>query len=266
MLARSISMKGQDQVQILAASLHALTMVSLLEELEEGVVFTTNVDHLVKLENDEEFRDAYRRADYRVCDSQIVLFASRFLGTPLPGRISGSDLFPAFCAHHKDNPAVLVFLLGSRPEIVSKASSSINSRAGRGLVVDFLSPSFGFEANDDENREIIEQINRSGATVLAVGVGAPKQEKWIIQHREKLPGIRIFMGIGATIDFEGGAVKRAPMWVSRLGLEWAYRLAREPRRLWRRYLVEDVVFFWKILEQRRGRYRSVAPDPLNHRV
>ena len=91
---------------------------------------------------------------------------------------------------------------------------------------------------------------------LAVGVGAPKQEKWILKYKDLMPNVKIFMAIGATIDFEAGNVKRAPQWMSRYGLEWLYRLLSEPSRLWKRYLVDDLPFFWLILKQRFGWYRN----------
>ncbi len=105
------------------------------------------------------------------------------------------------------------------------------------------SPSFGFEGDEEECLEIIERVNKSGATVLVVGVGSPKQEKWIYEYKEKLSGIKLIFSLGATIDFEAGNLKRAPKWMSDCGFEWLYRLLCEPRRLWKRYLINDLPFF-----------------------
>ena len=91
---------------------------------------------------------------------------------------------------------------------------------------------------------------------MAVALGAPKQERWILANRDQLPEVRVFFGIGATVDFEAGLVPRAPTWMSRNGLEWFWRLAREPRRLWKRYLVDDLPFFWLLLRQRLGLYKG----------
>ena len=99
-------------------------------------------------------------------------------------------------------------------------------------------------------------INQSEATVLAVGVGAPKQEKWIYKYKNFLPNIKIFLAIGATIDFEAGNIKRAPKIVSNLGFEWLYRLLSEPKRLWKRYLVDALPFFWLILQQKLNLYKK----------
>lgn len=102
----------------------------------------------------------------------------------------------------------------------------------------------------------MDRINRSGATVLAIGVGAPKQELWITRYKDQLPNVQTFLAIGATIDFEAGTVQRSPRWMSDVGLEWLFRILCEPKRLWKRYLVHDLPFFWLILQQRLRTYRN----------
>lgn len=239
-------------VEVLGVRLHDLSLAQLLERLQHGVLVTPNVDIIMRARTDPAFLELLNSADFSVCDSRIVQWACSFLGTPVRAKLSGSDVFPAFCAHHRDNALVRVFLLGARPGVAAMAQQRINRRLGREVVVGAHSPSFGFERNDAECRDIVARIEETGATVLAVGVGAPKQETWIMRWRPHLPGVRIFMGIGATIDFEAGAVRRAPPWVGRAGLEWLYRLLQEPRRLWRRYLIDDLPFLWLVLRQRLG--------------
>ncbi|MEL6496529.1 MAG: WecB/TagA/CpsF family glycosyltransferase [Cyanobacteria bacterium J06623_7] len=226
-------------------------MYELLNELKQGgVVFTPNVDHLVKLQKDREFFQVYQDADYRVCDSQLVLMASRFLGNPIGEKVSGSDLFPAFYKRYRQDESVKIFLLGGMPGVAEKARQLINQKVERNMVVDTYSPPFGFENDPVECDKIITLVNNSGANVLAVGVGAPKQEKWIGKHRSRLSSITTIFAIGATIDFEAGNLKRAPAWISSAGLEWLYRLSMEPGRLWKRYLVEDLAFFVLVLRQK----------------
>lgn len=248
------------QVKILNLSIDNLTLMDLLERLEQGVVFTPNVDHLMKLQKDAEFHRVYNMADYKVCDSQVLVYASRFLGTPFKEKISGSDLFPNFCKFHQTNPDITIFLLGAKAGVADHARTRINQKIGREIVIDAYSPSFGFERNEQECLEIIDRINQSRATVLAVGVGAPKQEKWIYAYKDQLPHVKIFLAVGATIDFEAGVVQRSPKWISRLGLEWLFRIACDPKRLWRRYLVDDLPFFLLLLKQKLGLY--VAPFPV----
>jgi exopolysaccharide biosynthesis WecB/TagA/CpsF family protein len=251
-----------NSVRILNTFVDNISTQELLEQLDLGFVVTPNVDHLMKLQRDADFYNIYSKADYRLCDSQVLLYASYFLKTPLKEKISGSDLFPAFCNYHKNNQDIIIFLLGGKTGVARQAQININRRIGRNIIVEALSPSFGFEKNDLECQQIVEMINRSRATVLAIGVGAPKQEKWIQKYKDQLPHVKIYMAIGATIDFEAGIVRRAPKWMSKLGIEWVFRLYSEPKRLWRRYLVEDLPFLWLLLKQKFGLYQP--PQFSNH--
>ena len=239
------------KVNILDVDIDNLSREELLERLDTdgGVVVTPNVDHLMKLQHDEEFRDVYSAVDYRVCDSKILMYAAQFLGTPLCDKISGSDLLPWFCDHNSDNPDVKIYLLGAAPGVAELAQQRINARVGREIIVESHSPTYGFEKSPEECEAIVERIRASSANVLVVGVGAPKQEKWIVKHRDKLPNIKTFLAVGAAIDFEAGHKPRSPEFVTELGLEWLYRTMSEPKRLWRRYLIEDMPFFKLLFQQ-----------------
>jgi len=245
-----------DSVKILNVQIDNLSLQELLEKLTSGVVYTPNVDHLVKLQRDASFFKVYNDADYRVCDSKILMYVSRFLGSPIREKISGSDLFPAFYEYHKSNPDIRIFLLGAKEGVAAAAQKRINAKVGREIIVATHSPSFGFEKDEAECDRILNMIRESGATVLAVGVGAPKQELFIHKYKDQLPNVKIFLAIGATIDFEAGNVKRSPKWISEAGLEWLYRLMSEPKRLWRRYLLEDPLFFWLVLLQKLNVYTN----------
>lgn len=245
-----------DRVKILNVWIDNLQMSELLATLTHGVVFTPNVDHLVKLQNDQDFFEAYAAADYKTCDSKILYYASKLLGCPIKEKVSGSDLFPAFYNYHKNNQDIKIFLLGALDGVAASAMQKINAKVGREIIVGAYSPPFGFEKDEHECQRIFDMVEASGATVLAVGVGAPKQEKFIHRYKHHFKGIKIFMAVGATLDFEGGKVHRAPQWTSEMGLEWLYRLLAEPRRLWRRYLVEGPTIFWFLLLQRLKLYEN----------
>jgi exopolysaccharide biosynthesis WecB/TagA/CpsF family protein len=236
-------------IKLLNTAINNVTMSELLNSLDQGVVFTPNVDHLVRLQKDREFWAAYKEADYRTCDSKILYYVSRLLGAPICEKISGSDLFPAFYWHHRYNQEVRIFLLGAAEGVAAEAQKRINAKVGREIIVGAHSPSYGFEKDEAECQRLIELVNQSNATVLAVGVGSPKQEKFIHKYRDQFKQIKIFMAIGATIDFEAGNVSRAPQWISEMGLEWLHRLLSEPRRLWKRYLLEGPAFFWHVTLQ-----------------
>ncbi len=242
-------------VRILNIQIDNISTQEILRCLHKGVVVTPNVDHLMKLQKDPDFYHIYGLADYRVCDSQILLYASMFLGTPLREKISGSDLFPTFCNFHKDKPDIKIFLLGGMDGSQEKAATIINKKVEREIVVGAYSPPFGFESDEKECMKIVESIKQSRATVLAVGVGTPKSEKWIYSYKDNLPTIKIFMSIGATINFESGMIRRAPLWISNAGIEWLYRLFNEPR-LWKRYFIDDLPFFYLLLKQRLNLYKD----------
>jgi exopolysaccharide biosynthesis WecB/TagA/CpsF family protein len=158
--------------------------------------------------------------------------------------------------YHKDDPNCKIFLLGAADGVAQKAMTRINEKVGREIIIGAHSPSFGFEKDDAECAKIIDIINRSGANVVLVGVGAPKQEKWISKYRDKMPGVDIWMALGATIDFEAGNIKRAPKIYQKLCLEWFYRFLKEPKRLFKRYFIDDIKFFKAYFLQLTGRYKN----------
>lgn len=243
-------------IRILNVDILSLTQKDLLSSLQKGVLITPNVDHLVKLQRDKEFYEVYQQAEWVVCDSKILYLLSKLLKHPLPEAIPGSSFFTAFYLYHRDNPNCKIFLLGAKEEIAQKAMERINQRVGRQIVVGAHSPSFGFEKKEDECKELIDIVNKSGANVLLVGVGAPKQEKWIMKYRKQIPNVDIFMALGATIDFEAGTLKRAPAFWQKIGMEWLYRCLKEPKRLFKRYFVDDMQFFYYFAKQLLGLYKD----------
>ena len=245
-----------NKVKILNVDIQNITEQELLQQMKKGVLITPNVDQMVKLQRDREFYEIVRKAEWVVCDSRILLLCSRLLGNPLREAIPGSGFFPHFYMYHKDNPDCRIFLLGAMDGVAVKAMENINRKVGREIVVGAYSPSYGFEKKQEENVAIHKMINDSGANVVLVGVGCPKQEKWIDAHKAKMPGVDLWMALGATIDFEAGNVKRAPGWVQRIAMEWFYRFLMEPRRMFRRYFVDDVKFFWYLMMQMAGKYKN----------
>jgi exopolysaccharide biosynthesis WecB/TagA/CpsF family protein len=232
-----------------------LSMTELMETLDRGIVFTLNPDHLYHLQKNRAFFEAYRQADFITSDSKYVYWGLRLIGRRIQEKVSGSDIVPSFCDHHADDPDAKVFFLGAAPGIAQRALERTNARVGRELVVAAHSPSMNFVNDEEEIAKVIKIVNGSNANVLIVGLGAPKQEIWIVKYRDAMPNVQIFMGVGATIDYEADAVKRAPRWMTRNGLEWVYRMTTEPRRYWRRY-ARDMPYFWLLLLDGLGLYRS----------
>ena len=246
----------KNSVRFLNLNILSLTQKELLEQMAEGVLYTPNLDHLIKLQRDREFYDIYQRAEWIVCDSQILYLVSKLLKRSLPMAIPGSSFFTAFYNYHANNPNCKIFLLGAAEGVAKKAMENINKRVGRQIVVGAHSPSYGFEKNEQECEELIRIVNESGATVLLVGAGAPKQEKWIAKYRSRMSGVKLFMALGATIDFEAGNIKRAPKLVQILAIEWFYRFLKEPKRLFRRYFIDDIQFFYYFAKQLLGLYKD----------
>lgn len=245
-----------DKIRILNVDVLNITRQQLLENLHEGVLITPNLDHLIKLQKDKDFYDCYKKAEWVVCDSNILRLFSKLLKKPFVEAIPGSSFFTSYYMYHKDDADCKIFLLGAKEGVAAKAMERINAKVDRQIVVGAYSPSFGFEKNEEECKEIVNIINKSGANVVLVGVGAPKQEKWIMKWKHLMPGVKVWMALGATIDFEAGNVKRAPKIYQKLEMEWLYRFTREPKRLFHRYFVDDMKFFWYFGKQLLDVYKN----------
>lgn len=245
-----------NSVKILNVEIDNITQEELLIQLNKGVLITPNVDQIVKMQSDKEFYEIVRNAEWVVCDSKILSLLSKSLKTPIREAIPGSSFFTSYYMYHKDDPDCRIFLLGAREGVAQKAMARINEKTGRDIILGALSPSFGFDNNEEECEHIINIINESGANVVLVGVGAPKQEKWIFKYKDKMPDVKVWMALGATIDFEADNVKRAPKWMQKCALEWFYRFLMEPRRMFKRYFIDDMKFFYFFLKQLLGVYKN----------
>lgn len=217
-----------------------------------GYIVTPNTDHVVRYHRDPAFREAVDGAWMRLPDGMPVVWASRLLGRPLPERVAGSDLLPALCGLAAQR-GYSVFLLGGRAGVAQRAAELLKERF-RGLnVAGTYTPVEGFAQDLEDQEAAVEAINRASPDLLFVGVGSPAQELWVHRNWDRL-WVRVAVCCGAALDYAAGTKPRAPRWVQRAGLEWLWRLAHEPHRLWRRYLVEDLAFFGILLRAlREGR-------------
>jgi exopolysaccharide biosynthesis WecB/TagA/CpsF family protein len=243
-------------VRLLNAEVDNVTMDELVEGFREGVMLTLHVDSIMKLQKDRDFYRLLPQFDVITCDSQIMVAAARLLGTPMKQRVSGSDYFPRFYMRYRSDPAVTIFICGGGPGIAEIARRKINEKVGRGIVVATNSPSPDFDRRPEEIEKILLEINQSRATVLMIGLGGGRQEKFIFQFRHRMPHVRLFLPLGGTIDYEAGTFERPPPWVTNSGLEWFYRLVREPRQRWRRYLLHQPPFLYLFARQLLGFYRD----------
>lgn len=213
----------------------------LIKENKFAYVVTPNVDHIVKLETDKELQEVYKDANLILTDGKPLLWISKFYKTPIKEKISGSDLFPLLC-EMAAKKGYSMFFLGAGEGVARKAAENLMNKFPKLNIVGTYSPPFGFEKDKEEVQKIISMINEVSPKILIVGLGCPKQEKFIHKYRKEL-NVPISLGLGASIDFEAGNVKRAPKWMSDNGLEWLYRLSKEPKRMFKRYIVDDLKIF-----------------------
>lgn len=233
------------RIKLLNTEVDNITMSEAVEEIDRLIlqkkpsyVVTPNVDHIVKLEQDDEFKEVYKGANLILTDGQPLIWISKFRKTPIVEKVSGSDLFPKVC-ELASRRGYKVFLLGAAEGVAKKAADNLRYKYKDLDIVGTYSPPFGFENNEFELNKIIKMINETKPDILAVGLGAPKQEKFIWKYKNKL-NVPISLAIGASIDFEAGNIKRCPEWMQKNGLEWFYRLVKEPKRMFKRYLVDDL--------------------------
>jgi N-acetylglucosaminyldiphosphoundecaprenol N-acetyl-beta-D-mannosaminyltransferase len=219
-------------------------------ERSGGYVYTPNVDDIVKARRLPDFRQALLGARLRVPDGMGIVYGSRLAGSPLRGTVTGR-LLPAAIARELGGQPPGIALFGGKPSITEAAAAAL--RAQGGLVTAALSPPMGFTIGSADDVEMTNQLRESGAGVVFVSLGAPRQALWMAAHASDLPGV-VLVGVGAAVDVLAGAVPVAPPWMTRVGLEWVFRLRNEPRRLARRYLVDDPRFFWWMLRQRRAQF------------
>ena len=204
-------------------------------------VVTPNSDIVVKMQDDPELLDICNRADLILTDGQIVVKLSRRLGTPIKERVAMTD-FVWDVMDLADEKGYKVFLFGGKEDVLEKATGKIKEKYPRVNIVDTYSPSFGFENDELKLKRINERIKASGADILIVFLGCPKQEKFIAKNKDKYQ-IPISITMGGCVDFIAGGVSRAPQWMQNAGLEWFYRFLQEPKRMFRRYFVDDIRIF-----------------------
>lgn len=248
------------RVKMLNAYVHDLSMDDLVANFTEGLLLTLHVDMAMKLQKDPDFYKIIDQFDVITCDSQIMYFATSWLGTPVQERVSGSDYFPKFYMHHKDNPDITVFLMGGKPGIAEMAQRNVNEKVGREMIVGVDSPAFDYETKEGEIERMIQAVNDSGATVCLVGLGGGRQEKFILKYKDQMPAVKLWLPLGGTIDYESGTFARPPEWITEWGFEWLYRLLKEPRARFHRYIVHEPPFLWAVLKQRLGLYKDPFGD------
>ena len=211
-----------------------------------GHVITPNVDQIVRIEKDPYFKEICDHAELLLVDGHPLIWISKWYGQPIKEKICGSDLVPLLCKV-ASKKGYRVFLLGAAEGVAAKAAGILKKDYPGIQIAGTYSPPFGFEKDKEELEKINTMLLNSKADLLFVGMGVPKQDRFIYENMEKYR-IPMSFSIGATIDFIAGEQKRAPRWMTDHGIEWFYRLFSDPKRMFKRYIVDDMEIFrlaWK---------------------
>ncbi|MEM1177957.1 MAG: WecB/TagA/CpsF family glycosyltransferase [Acidobacteriota bacterium] len=234
---------GDDTVCLFGVDIDDRTMASAVDELVDAAlhgrpqrVAFVNPDCLNKAYVDDAYRSALCGADRVYADGIGIRLAAGWRGQGLRDNVNGTDLFPRLCERAAQE-GLSMYLLGARPGVAERAATTMVERYPGLQIVGTRDGYFG----DDEEADVRQTIRTSGADIVLVAFGAPRQELWIEEHHAEL-GASVALGVGGLFDFYSGRIERAPQAWRDLGLEWLFRLTREPGRLWRRYVIGNPLF------------------------
>lgn len=221
----------------------------LISEKKRSYIVAINVDVVMKIEHDEYLKKITDNADMVLVDGKPLIWISKLHGKEVKEKISGSDLVPKLCQISAEK-GYSVFIVGGKDGIAEQAKSKLEEKFENINIAGTYSPPFGFEKNADELEKINNMISEASPDLLITCFGCPKQEKFIYENYFRYcPTVSICAG--ATVDFLAGNVKRAPKWMSDHGLEWFYRFTQEPKRMFKRYFIDDVKILGLIWKYRK---------------
>ena len=218
----------------------------LVEEKKKSYVVAVNTDVIIRIENDEYLKKIADEAELTLVDGKPLIWISNWLKRPVKEKISGSDLIPKLCQVASEK-GYSIFIVGGKDGVADRAKTNLERTFAKIEIVGTYSPPFGFENDEDELKRINQKLCDTGPDIVIACFGCPKQEKWIYKNYMKYDGT-VSICAGATVDFLAGSIKRAPKWMSNHGLEWFYRFLQEPKRMFKRYFVDDIKIFrlaWK---------------------
>lgn len=251
----------RDRAEVLGVAIDRLDMEATVERCRELIRAGTPVQHvvvnaakLVMLQDDPRLRDIVASCELVNADGQAVVWASRVLGDPLPGRVAGIDLMHRLFGL-AEREGYRVFVLGARDAVLERALDRLRELHPQLEIAGARNGYFG----DDEAQEVCAEIRSASADILFVAMPSPRKEYWLAEHGPTL-GVPFLMGVGGSIDVLAGLTRRAPRWMQRAGLEWLYRLVQEPRRLAGRYVITNTRFVYlvgrELVSRRRARSAS----------
>ena len=205
---------------------------------KKSYIVAINVDVVMKIENDSYLKEITDEADMVLVDGKPLEWIAKWHKRPIKAKISGSDLVPILCKRAAEK-GYSIFIIGGKEGIAEKAKQNLERDLPGIKIVGTYAPPFGFEKDEKELNRINEMISSAHPDILIACFGCPKQEKWIYENISKYDA-KVSVCAGATVDFLAGNVNRAPRWMSEHGLEWFYRFLQEPKRMFKRYFIDDV--------------------------
>ena len=218
----------------------------LIDEKKKSYVVAINVDVVMKIEKDEYLKKITDEADLTLVDGKPLVWIAKWHRKPVKAKISGSDLVPKLCKVATEHDYT-IYIIGGAEGVAEQAKVNLEKENQGIKIVGTYSPPFGFEKNAEELEKINSTVSKVDPDILIACFGCPKQEKWVYENYKKY-NATISICAGATVDFLAGNVNRAPVWMSNHGLEWLYRFIQEPKRLYKRYLVDDLKIIGLILK------------------
>lgn len=237
-------------VKVLGSHIDAVSWSEVLSTIslwaahrESRYICLCNVHSIVTAKQNNAFNSIINGADMAIPDGMPIAWMLRARGFPDQRRLNGPDVMWELCAK-ASRSGLPVYLYGAASDVLGSLGRRLQHAFPELEIAGAYSPPFR-PLSEDEDRRIVEEINRSGAGIVFVGLGCPKQEQWMAAHRGQVQATMI--GVGAAFDFHAGVLRRAPVWMQRAGLEWLYRLLTEPRRLWRRYLYNNSLFLYYVV-------------------
>ncbi|MCQ2495198.1 MAG: WecB/TagA/CpsF family glycosyltransferase [Lachnospiraceae bacterium] len=235
-------MKRQRLLNTYVSNLTMTEAVKAVDDLllleKKSYIVAVNVDVLTKIEADKKLAGITKNADIVLVDGKPLVWFSKLEKRPVKEKISGSDFVPTICRRAAETNRS-IFILGGKDGVAEKAKRRLCKKYPKLKIVGTYAPPIGFEKDIKENDKINKMISAAKPDILIVCLGCPKQEKWISDNINKYDA-KLSVCAGATVDFLAGNVKRAPRWMSDFGLEWFYRFTQEPKRLFKRYFVDDL--------------------------
>lgn len=234
-----------EKIQFLNTYVNNASMDETIKEIDrliysnkKSYIVAINVDVVIKIENDQKLKKATDEADMVLVDGKPLIWISKWHKRPIKEKVSGSDLVPALC-DHASKKGYSIFIIGGKDGIAEKAKQNLETQYNGIKVVGTYSPPFGFENDNIELGKINELITERHPDILIACFGCPKQEKWIYDNYKDYDAT-VSICAGATVDFLAGNVKRAPKWMADHGLEWLFRFFQEPKRMFKRYFIDDL--------------------------